>query len=83
MLIVETNNSYGCVSLATLKAAIKQIEKHNTAKLPDADINITFEYLIGSFFPTITNNIQNEMKRQYTLGYIAGQKDKKDDINDN
>ena len=36
---------------------------------------ISFEFIIASLFPTCWKNIQNEMSRQYTLGYISGQED--------
>lgn len=35
---------------------------------------IGFEYVIASLFPTVYDNIINEIKKQYTLGYIEGQK---------
>jgi len=35
---------------------------------------ISFEFLVGSCFPKALENIKEEMRRQYTLGYIAGQK---------
>lgn len=36
---------------------------------------LSFEFLIGSCFPKAFENIKEEMRRQYTLGYIEGQKD--------
>lgn len=35
---------------------------------------VTFEYIIASLFPDIANNIKEELKLQYTLGYAAGLK---------
>ena len=40
---------------------------------------ITFEFIVGSCFPHIMNNIKEEMRRQYTLGYIEGQKEGSND----
>ncbi len=37
---------------------------------------VTFEFLVGSCFPDIMNNIKQEMRKQYTLGYSEGLKDK-------
>lgn len=34
---------------------------------------ISFEYLVGSCFPKVLENIKEEMRLQYTLGFIAGQ----------
>ena len=39
---------------------------------------ISFEFLVGSCFPNALENIKEEMRRQYTLGYIDGQKEKKE-----
>ena len=33
---------------------------------------ISFEFIIASLFPTSWKNIQNDLSRQYTLGYIQG-----------
>lgn len=68
---MQEPESYGKVKLSTVKAAIKQIEEHYQ-DCPERleDVEITFEYLIGSFFPKIVENIQKEMNRQHTLGYL-------------
>lgn len=36
---------------------------------------ISFEFLVGSCFPKAFENIKEEMRRQYTLGYTEGLKD--------
>ena len=70
--------SYGSVPLLKIKAAIKQIEEHYQ-DCPERleDIEVTFEYLIGSFFPKIIENINNKMTDMYTAGYIQGIQDTK------
>jgi len=40
---------------------------------------ISFEFLVGSCFPKVLKNIKEEMRRQYTLGYIEGQKKEEND----
>ena len=40
---------------------------------------ISFEFLVGSCFPKALENIKQEMRRQYTLGYVEGQKEGKND----
>jgi len=37
---------------------------------------VSFEYLVGSCFPNVYQNIKEELRRQYTKGYAEGQKDK-------
>lgn len=44
------------------------------------DYEIGFEYVIASLFPGVYDNIINELKKQYTLGYIEGQKSTEDKI---
>ncbi len=39
---------------------------------------ISFEFLVGSCFPNAFENIKEEMRRQYTLGYTQGLKDGND-----
>lgn len=62
--------SYGSIKLSQLKKAIAQIE--NVSK--DKDVDITFEYLIGSFFPEVVKNVREEANKQYTAGYFEGMK---------
>ena len=38
---------------------------------------VSFEFLVGSCFPKALENIKQEMRRQYTLGYVEGQKEGK------
>ena len=35
---------------------------------------ISFEFLVGSCFPDIMNNIKEEMRRQHAQGYAEGLK---------
>lgn len=37
---------------------------------------VSFEFLVGSCFPNVMDNIKKEMRRQYTMGYVEGQKDR-------
>ena len=46
---------------------VKAIHKHNMKE-------ITFEFIVGSCFPDIMNNIKEEMRLQYTKGYADGLK---------
>ena len=34
---------------------------------------VSFEFLVGSCFPNIMDNIKEELRRQYTNGFIEGQ----------
>ena len=52
----------------TLDKVYNAIKKHDMKE-------VSFEFLVGSCFPHIFDNIKEEMRRQYTLGYIDGQKE--------
>jgi hypothetical protein len=71
--------SYGTVKFSQVKAAIAQIEQHYI-DCPErlADVDLTFEYLVGSFFPNIVENINTRMNHQYTAGYLQGLTDAKE-----
>lgn len=62
------------VKLSKIKKMINSLELHSRDNI---DMDISFEYIIASLFPTCYNNIQDELKRQYTLGYIQGLEDSK------
>lgn len=59
--------------LGQLRKVISKLE------LLKDDTEITFEFLMTAFFPSIWQNIQEEMRRQYTLGYIEGQQEVKNE----
>lgn len=54
------------VEVSFLKKMVKMLEKRNEKE-------VTFEFLVGSCFPNIMDNIKEEMRRQYTMGFVAGQ----------
>lgn len=64
----ENFETYGEVPLSELEAAIKTMREHYPDK-DSNDINVTFEYLIGSFFPEIINNIKEITQLYYARGY--------------
>lgn len=41
----------------------------------DSDVDLSFEFILTAFFPTCWSNVQEALNRQFTLGYIAGQKE--------
>ena len=81
---MQEPQSYGSVPLSRVEAAIKQIKEHYT-DCPERleDVNITFEYLVGSFFPRIIDNINAKMNDTYMAGYLQGLADAKEGKNAN
>jgi len=57
------------VSFEKLEKIYKRLKKDKVKE-------VSFEFLVGSCFPHIMHNIKEEMKRQYTMGYAEGLKDK-------
>lgn len=44
------------------------------------DVEISFEFIIASLFPTSWKNIQSDLSHQYTKGYIQGRLDKEQEM---
>ena len=63
------NNNIDNVQLGHLKRMINMLDKHFKG---DDTTEISFEFLISSCFPTCYKNIEDKLKEQYTLGFIAG-----------
>lgn len=61
------------------KVTIEKLGKVYKAAKKIGIKEVTFEYLVGSCFPNIMNNIKEEMRRQYTEGYANGLKEKGND----
>ena len=57
------------VQLGHVKRMVDMLDKHFKG---DDTTEISFEFLISSCFPTCFKNIEDKLKEQYTLGFIAG-----------
>ena len=53
----------------------KVLDNIRAANAIEEDPDVTFEYLIGSCFPTIFQNVQSALNEEYTLGYMEGYQD--------
>lgn len=53
----------------------KVLDSIRLTNATEEDPDITFEYLIGSCFPTIFQNVQSALSKEHTLGYMEGYKD--------
>lgn len=64
--------SIGTVKASVLIEAINSYKKH----FEDLeDFEISFEYIIGSFFPDVLDNILSYVKDERTKAYIEGYHD--------
>ena len=64
------------VPLTKVKKLIARVEQYNEENnIKEEDCEVSFELLIGSLYPQIMKNINSEINRQYTLGYMKGLED--------
>lgn len=63
------NKNIDNVQLGYLKKMVDTLNDHFKG---DSTVEISFEFLISSCFPTCYKNIEDKLKEQYTLGFIAG-----------
>ena len=63
------------IKLSDVERMVASVKKN----VGDKDVDLSFEFILTAFFPTCWNNIQNALSHQYTLGYIAGRKDEREE----
>ena len=66
------------IKLSDVERMVESIKKNT-----DEDVDLSLEFILTAFFPTCWNNVQTALNRQYTLGYIAGQRDASGPLEDN
>ena len=59
------------IDIEKFNRIVKAIKKSNMKE-------VSFEFLVGSCFPKALENVKEEMRHQYTLGYVEGQKEGKE-----
>lgn len=59
------------IKLSDVERVVASVKKN----VGDNDVDLSFEFILTAFFPTCWNNVQNALKHQYTLGYIAGMRE--------
>ena len=75
--------------LETVKKMIQVFEKRLDKEVKpeerptDKEITIPFEYIIGSLFPKVYDNIMQTLSLKFAEGYSQGYKDAKDEIEGN
>lgn len=60
------------IKLSDVERLVNKMKKD----VGNKDVELSFEFFMTSFFPRCWDNIQDALKRQYTLGYIKGSKEK-------
>ena len=67
------------IKLSDVERMVASVKKN----VGNEDVDLSLEFILTAFFPTCWNNVQAALNRQYTLGYIAGQKDAIGPLEDN
>lgn len=67
------------IKLSDVERMVASVKKNAGSE----DVDLSLEFILTAFFPTCWNNMQAALNRQYTLGYIAGQKDAQVALEDN
>ena len=67
------------IKLSDVERMVASVKKN----VGNEDVDLSLEFILTAFFPTCWNNMQAALNRQYTLGYIAGQKDVQVALEDN
>lgn len=74
--MAEVNVSVPNIMLSDLEKIVAKVKEITKAE----DMEISFEFIIASLFPTSWKNIQSDLNLQYTKGYIQGQQDKEAEL---
>ena len=67
------------IKLSDVERMVASIKKN----VGNEDVDLSLEFILTAFFPTCWNNVQAALNKQYTLGYIAGQRDATGPLEDN
>jgi hypothetical protein len=59
---------------------LEKLAKKIRSVVGEVDSPVSFEFIIASLFPTSWENIQADLNRQYTKGYMQGRIDKEDEL---
>ena len=71
---MEPNINIPSVKLSDVERILASVRRNTDQD----DVDLSFEFILMSFFPVCWENIQRELNRQYTLGFIAGSNQKEE-----
>lgn len=74
---MEETLSVSPIKLSDVERMVASVKKN----VGDTDVELSFEFMLTAFFPSCWYNIQDALNQQYTLGYIAGLKENKNQTN--
>ena len=65
------------VKFTRLCEVLQKVEKEYEGDINE--LEISFEFLIGTFYPHVLKNIQSALAREHTLGFIEGRESLNED----
>lgn len=72
----DVNTTVPSVYLSDLEKLVSKVKQVTGQQ----NVEISFEFIIASLFPTSWKNIQADLNQQYTKGYIQGRIDKAEEL---
>ena len=65
------------VKFTRLCEVLQKVEKEYQGDINE--LELSFEFLIGTFYPHVLKNIQSALAREHTLGFIEGRESLNED----
>ena len=65
------------VKFTRLCEVLQKVEKEYEGDINE--LELSFEFLIGTFYPHVLKNIQSALAREHTLGFIEGRESLNED----
>lgn len=65
------------VKFTRLREVLQKVEKEYQGDINE--LELSFEFLIGTFYPHVLKNIQSALAREHTLGFIEGRESLNED----
>ena len=65
------------VKFTRIREVLNKVEKEYQGDI--SELELSFEFLIGTFYPHVLKNIQSALAREHTLGFIEGRESLNED----
>lgn len=66
------DNELDKVPFSRLKRLVETIEHHPQMKDRLDEVEVSFEFIVGSLFPTIMGNVHDALNKEHMNGYLEG-----------
>ena len=69
---MKNATEFGSAKITDVQKVLEAIQRHNQE---NKEVEITFEFLVGSLFPSLYNNFTKRIMDEHTKGYAEGYQD--------